>query len=316
MINLFVGDNDFLIKQKINSWKKIFVEKYWELNLIHIKNFLDFWINEILNNLTTAWFLWEKKLIIIDKLPSNSKNNSKELEEEITKILDKIPENNIVIFNSISPDKRSKFYKTLIKKADKIEEFYIKSEEDIFKLIEKKYKNKISRNWIYKIIKYKNKNFSKIILELEKLLIYYDYIDEKIIEKNIIPELEESIFILIDNILQKNIKLVLENFKIIINHSNIYQFYNWILANLRNTIYIQKLKNLNISSSEIINKLKLWNKSFLVNKKYNLNFWNLKKLYFDLIEVEKKMKTWKLLWTTEKEFIFELEKIFLKNLSK
>jgi hypothetical protein len=48
----------------------------------------------------------EKKLIIIDNIPTNSKNKNPLLEEEIAKILEKIPETNIIIFNSISHDKR------------------------------------------------------------------------------------------------------------------------------------------------------------------------------------------------------------------
>jgi DNA polymerase III delta subunit len=76
------------------------------------------------------------------------------------------------------------------------------------------------------IIKYKSKNYTKIISELEKLFITYDFIDEKIIRENITPELDESIFVFIDNILSANIKLVLKNLEIILSNSNIYQFYN------------------------------------------------------------------------------------------
>jgi len=51
----------------------------------------------------------EKKLIIIDNYPVNSENkNSKVLEKQefLEKIVDNIPENNIVIFSSSNIDKR------------------------------------------------------------------------------------------------------------------------------------------------------------------------------------------------------------------
>ena len=314
MINLFIWDNNFLIKEKVFWWKKLFLKKYWELNVIHIKNFTDFEIKDIMWNILTPWFMGEKKLIIIDNIPWNSKEKNPLLEEEILKNLEKIPETNIIIFNSTSPDKRSKFYKQIIKKADKTEEFSTSSEYDLISNLEKKYSTKISRAWIVEIIKYKTKNYTKIISELEKLFITYDFVDEKIIKKHIIPELEEIIFVFIDNILDSNLKLVLKNFKIILNNSNIYQFYNWLLANLRNTVYIQKFKKLKIPKSEIVNKLKLWNKAFLIDKNYKLNYKKLEKLYLDLIDLDWKMKTGKLIWTSEKEFIFWMEKIFIENL--
>lgn len=314
MINVFIWDNDFLIKEKVFSWKKLFLEKYGDMNIVHIKNPVDYEISDILWNLLTPWFMLEKKLIIIDDIPANPKNKNPLLEEEITKILDKIPETNIIIFNSSSADKRTKFYKNLLKKADKLENFSTSSEFDLIKNLEKKYSSKISRNGLNEIIKFKWKNYSKIILELEKLFITYDFVDEKIIREHIIPELEESIFTFIDNVLWNNLVLVLKNFRIIIWNTNVYQFYNWLLANLRNTVYIGKFKKLKISQVEIVNKLKLWNKAFLVWKNYALNYEKLEKLYFDLIDLDKKMKSWKLIWSSEKEFVFSMEKVFIENL--
>jgi len=46
-----------------------------------------------------------------------------EKQDFLESLLEKIPENNIVIFSSSSPDKRSKFYKKLKKIATKVEEF-------------------------------------------------------------------------------------------------------------------------------------------------------------------------------------------------
>ncbi len=314
MINLFIWDNDFLIKEKVFGWKKLFLEKYGEYNIIHIKDFFDFPISHILGDLVTPWFMGEKKLIIIDNIPPTAKSKNAILEEEIANVLEKIPETNIIIFNSVSPDKRWKLYKLLIKKADKVEEFSTENEYDLSKNLAKKYGKKISRGGINEIIKYKTKNYTKIISELEKLFITFDFVDEGIIREYIIPELDESIFVFIDNILASNIKLVLKNLKIILANSNIYQFYNWLLANLRNTVYIGKFKQLKIPDSEIVNKLKLGNKAFLVKKNHKLNYKKLEKLYLDLIEIDSRMKTGKLIWTEEKDFIFELEKILIKNI--
>jgi DNA polymerase III delta subunit len=77
------------------------------------------------------------------------------------------------------------------------------------------------------------------------------------IKEFIAPELEESIFQVIDDILNKNIVGSLSKIKTILNDTNIYAFYNNLLANLRTSVYISKLKNLKTPTFEISNALNL-----------------------------------------------------------
>jgi hypothetical protein len=86
-----------------------------------------------------------------------------------------------------------------------------------------------------------------------------------------------------------------------------------LLANLRTSIYISKLKNLKTPTPEISNALNLWNRAFLVNKNNKISHKKLENLYISLINLDKKMKGWKLLWTEEKDFIFEVEKCILES---
>jgi hypothetical protein len=110
-----------------------------------------------------------------------------------------------------------------------------------------------------------------------------------------------------NNIYEAKIKI-----DIILNQTNIYAFYNNLLANLRTTIYIAKLINLWVKTIEIAQILDLWNRSFLINKKYRLSYNNLKKIYINLLNIDKKMKSWKLFWTEESDFHYEIEKQILK----
>jgi DNA polymerase III delta subunit len=83
----------------------------------------------------------EKKLIIIDDFPLKTSDKNPELNEKqdfLESLLEKVPENNIVIFSSANPDKRSKFYKNLKKVATKIEEFNTNS-DDLFSIINSRY---------------------------------------------------------------------------------------------------------------------------------------------------------------------------------
>jgi DNA polymerase III delta subunit len=93
------------------------------------------------------------------------------------------------------------------------------------------------------ILRYEGNNLSKIIQEIEKLLIIYNFIDEKEIIENITPELEEDIFQIINEILNLRIINAIEKIEILTNETNIYAFYNNFLANLRVSIFIMKLKN-------------------------------------------------------------------------
>ena len=316
MIYLFTWNSDFLVREKTLNWKKLFSEKNWDFNLVHFKDLLDSDNNQISENLLSEGFMWEKKLIIIDNYPINSENKNskaKEKEEFLEKIIDKIPANNIVLFSSSNIDKRAKFYKNIKKIADKIEEFNTKSDNDISDILSKKYYWKIDFASINLLVRYKWWNLEKSISEIEKLLITREKINQWDIKQFIAPELEESIFQVIDDILNRDKVSALTKIKHILADTNIYAFYNNLLANLRTSIYISKLKSINTRTPEITHALSLWNRWFLVNKNYKISHKHLENLYISLVNLDKKMKGWKLMWTEEKDFIFEVEKCILES---
>lgn len=316
MIYLFTWNSDFLVKEAVQNWKQMFNSKYWDFNLIHIKNFDTVDENFLTMNLTTSSFFNQKKLVIID---IESKTNDNEViieekenlkEELLLKLLEKIPNENIILINIVNPDKRKKFYKTILKLAE-VKEFNEKP-EDLQSKILNKYNWKISKQAIDTLILYKSKNLTKIISEIEKLIITFDYIDKKEIVENIMPELEESIFQVVDNILNLDITNAIKKIEIILNDTNVYAFYNNLIANLRTNIYIYHLKKLGKSSQEIGKILELWNKEFLVNKKYRISYNQLKKLYIDLVNVDKRKKMWLIIWTEDSDLKNEIDKCFLK----
>jgi hypothetical protein len=49
----------------------------------------------------------------------------------------------------------------------------------------------------------------------------------------------------------------------------------------------------------------------LINKNYKINHNKLIKLYTNLVNIDKKMKSWKLNGTEESDFKFELERVLL-----
>ena len=307
MLYFFTWNSDFLVKEQVKAWKDRFISKFWEFNLVHIKNIEIVDNNFLIENITSTSFLSEKKLIIIDL----DEKVSDEKQNFFIKLLNKIPDDNIILFNTVNSDKRTKLYKEL-KKQSEFKEFNTKDESDLHSIISNKYWNKITPKWINTIIKYKSWNLNKIISEIDKLLIIFSKIDSKEIIEHIVPELEESIFQIIDNLLNKETLIALKKIDTILNDTSIYAFYNNLIANLRTSVYIKKLKKIKKNSSEISNILNLWNRTFLINKNNKINYNELEKLYINLIEIDKKMKSWLLNWTEESDFRFELEKVLIK----
>ena len=306
-IYLFTWNSDFLLNDAISKWKKQFSDKYWEINLSHYKDLNIVDKNILKSEALSTSFFSEKKLIIIDL----NNDLDEDFENFLLSILDKKDENTIIIFNFLSPDKRKKFYKNLVKISE-IKEFDIKDENDIKKIILSRFWNIIDNDAIDLIIKYKAKNIKKIFSEIEKLSIMNNQIKKEDIEKNIVPELEESIFDIVNLLLNKEKIESIKRIDILLNEVNIYQFYNSLLSNLRVTVYIQKLKKYNIPQSEIWKILNLWNRRFLIEKNYKIKYDELSKFLINLVKIDKKMKTWKLISSDEDSIRYEIEKNILK----
>ena len=305
---IFTWNSEFLITEALNKWKKQFIEKYSDFNLIHLKEIKNLDKNILKDAiLSGSLFSSEKKLIILDI------NNDiwDELEDFLIKNLEKKPQENIIILNYFLPDKRKKFWKN-IKNISEIKEFNLENEEDTKKIINSKFSWKINLEAINTIIKYKSNKINKIIPELEKLIITKDFITKIDIEENIVPELEESIFQIIDLVLNKQIPEAVDKINIILNETNIFAFYNNLLSNLRTSLFILKLKQEKKTQSEISKILDLWNRSFLIGKNYKVNFYELKDLYINLVNIDKNMKTWKLVSSEEEDIKFEIEKYLIK----
>lgn len=305
-IYLFTWNSDFLLNDAISKWKKQFSDKYWEINLSHYKDLNIIDKNILKSEALSTSFFSEKKLIIIDL----NNDLDEDFENFLLSTLDKKDENTIIIFNFLSPDKRKKFYKNLVKISE-TKEFNIKDENDIKKIILSRFWNIINDDAIDLIIKYKAKNIKKIFSEIEKLSIINNQIKKEDIEKNILPELEESIFDIVNLLLNKEKIESIKRIDILLNEVNIYQFYNSLLSNLRVNVYIQKLKKYNIQQSEIWKILNLWNKSFLIGKNYKIKYDELLKFFINLVKIDKKMKTWKLISSDEDSIRYEIEKNIL-----
>ncbi len=315
MIYLFTWNSPYLIREKTLTWKNLFIEKNGEFNLVHFKDIVQIDNNHITETLTASGFMWEKKLIIIDDFPLSADKKTTQAQSKqdfLENVITHIPESNIVIFSSCSPDKRGKFYKKIKKIATKVEEYNTSWEQDIIAKVHNIYPNTISPDGLNLLIRYKSSHLEKVLSEIEKLAITKEQISIDDIKRHVSMELEESIFELINLITQKNIPWAISAFKILSSTTNIYALYNNLIANLRTSVYISRMKHLKVPIPQITSLLNLWNRGFLVTKSSKINHSELQSLYITLVSLDKKMKSWKLLWTEEKDFQFEIEKALLQ----
>lgn len=306
MLYLFTWNNQYLVKEELKKWKVRFLEKYWEFNLNHIQNIDELDKSAISENLLSTSFFSEKKLVIIENIEKIEKDE--QIKEYFLSILEKIPENNIILLTSNSLQERSLLYKKCLEVWE-VKRFDIKNTYETKLYIEKRYNSKIDSRAIDKIIAYKSNNLAKIINELDKLFITKDKITEKDIIDYITPEFEETVFIFVDKLLNKDKSWVFSDLDIILENTDIYAFYNMLLWNLRNFAYIQFFKKWWYKKADIVSNLNLWNRWFLVDKSYKTNYDELINLYEKLIDFDKNMKYWKLIWSTKDDLKYELQKV-------
>lgn len=328
MIYLFTWNNDYLIGQEVLRWKNSFIEKHWEENITYISSLDSSTINTICETLTSRSLFAEKRLVILSWFPYSWDkwfSGAVDLEERILSLIGDLPDEVLLVLLSISPDKRKKWWKTISKIA-KVKEFSVSWDDEVTSILTEKYRWVIEPNALRRLVLIKWGNLQKSISEIEKLLVSplrklidEDRGDYKIISKDIdtyiLPEFEESIFVFIDTLLNRDGKKIFSELNVLINSSNLYAVYQSILANLRVFLYIELLKTQRISWKEIWDILKLWNRAFLIQKKHKSSYKSIAHLYENLVIFDKNMKFWKFTSSEPQDMQRELENVFLKFLA-
>lgn len=314
MIYFFTGNNRYLIRQEITRWKQWYIQKYSESSLSHITSLQKVELQELRETLLWRSFLSEHRLVIIEDFPFSTEKVfawASDMEDFLLSQLEYIPDENIVIFASVSPDKRGSAYKKL-QKLSEVKLFNLENTQDAEAHLRKLYSQVIEREALSELLTYTWGNYELARSEIEKLLLTRETISKADIVAHVIPSFDVSIFVLIEAILQKNTQKIFEHLAVILENSNYYALTQSLLANLRIHIYIDLLKLKKIPAREIGEILTLWNKAFLIGKNHKATYWELKQLFFDIIQLDTHMKQGKLFSSDPEDMISELEKVFLR----
>lgn len=300
-IFFWTGEN-FLIDEKIFQWKKIFLEKHWEMNYEKI-SFPEASFQEILTSITSAPFLAEKRLVVVKWLPYSSeikereKFSDNELENFLA-TLETIQEDTILVFVSPKSDKRTKIFKWIQKIAKK-EEFSHpdkKISEWVKNFCDRK-KINISEKNISFLLWFTWKNLYNIVNELKKLKNFslWNEISQSDIEKNILDNSEVNIFkitALISSWDSKKAYLELQD--LMRAGEEMHYIFNLLIRQFRLLLACFDLKDL--PSSEIWKTLWIapFAASSLKKQVWNFSLEQLLEKNKKCYEIDKWIKTWKI----------------------
>jgi DNA polymerase III delta subunit len=147
-IFLIIGPEPLQFYEQVQSFSSQAKEKYGEFAFYSI-SYKENSLSEILQEIVSPAFFGGKKIVKIEHFPpspekySSKKNeeeesnekkkfnkDKKKTEEEFVKSLEQAPEDTVVIFTSLNPDKRTFLYKAIAKLAKKTYEFPLANEKN------------------------------------------------------------------------------------------------------------------------------------------------------------------------------------------
>lgn len=231
-------------------------------------------------------------------------------------LLENIPklwDDTIVLVVSYDIDKRKSPYKKLKALADIHRIFDEVEKEDDFSKLQKLFGLYFVAWALQYLYNYCWKKYILCYHECRKLSLSCESIDIHYIKKYASGSLDNTIFHLVDAYLfadKKDFFLICTR---LMDSGNVYLIYKSFLSNLRTLLYIYHLKSKKYSASEITNILDLGKRSFIVQKKIARNYEEISKLYFDLVEFDSKVVTWKMQTTNEEELKIHWRAIFLHH---
>lgn len=276
-IYLLFGEELFLLENSLKRIKTLFGEKIKGINYITID---DTNINEIISDIETPAFGYEKKLIIARNtgiFNKEGKRKNTELAKLKEKISNYIKENIktinksiILVFVEEDADSKQELYKAIEKLGIVCKFDYQKpiQIEKRIKAICGGYKVEIDDSTLRYFIECCGTNMQELVNEIRKLIEYAGEdgkIQKEDIDKLSIKKLESIIFDLTDNLGKKDIARALEVLKNLIYSKEPLQKILITLYNHFKKLYILKLALKN--NKDIIQSLNLKpNQTFLVNK--------------------------------------------------
>lgn len=273
---LFYGQEEYLLEESVKKIKKSFIELLEGINLIRVDESN---VNQLISNIETPCFGFDKKLIIVKNSGLLKKQGKKKnvyisslvdnISEYIKENIDNIKQDNVIVFIEEEVEK-NKLYK-VIEECGKVCNFEPEKLPNLIKRVKSialAYKVQISDENAKYFIECCGTRLQDIINELRKLIEYVGAngeIQKQDIDMLTIRQIDSVIFDLTDSLGKKDIKKAMEVFYNLIYQKEPVQKILVTLYNHFKKLYIVKIAQ--SSNENIVEALKLKpNQGFLVSK--------------------------------------------------
>lgn len=273
---LFYGQEEYLLEESVKKIKKSFNELLEGINLIKIDESN---VNQLISNIETPCFGFDKKLIIVRNSGLLKKEGKKKnayisglvdkISEYIKENIENIKKDNVIVFIEEEVEK-NKLYK-VIEECGKVYNFESEKLPNLIKRVKSialAYKVQISDVNAKYFIECCGTSLQDIINELRKLIEYVGEngeIQKQDIDVLTTKQIDSVIFDLTDSLGKKDIKKAMEVFYNLIYQKEPVQKILITLYNHFKKLYIVKIAQ--SSNEDIVDALKLKpNQGFLVSK--------------------------------------------------
>lgn len=299
---LFFGEDAFSVLEKSTLWKKKFIEKYGDLNVITLLG-EEMSAADLQTALESYPFLSEKKLILVtDFLRDGSEDDLK----EVVDLIENVPDFAVLVFvESAKPDARKALYKKLTK-IGQIEEFKAKTGATLNRWISEKAQRLglvLSPSDTEYLGDIGGGNLWQINNELQKLKLFAGDkpVNREIIDQVVSKNLTSSIFKLTDYLGAKRLRDAMDSLGILVESGEeIVGMFYMLVRHFRLMAQVKSLLDRGERPGDIAKIMKEhpFVVSKLVGQAAGFSAETLRRIYSELLEIDSGFKTGRIRITT------------------
>lgn len=310
---LFYGEDAFSVLEKSTLWKKKFIEKYGDLNVISLLG-EEMSASDLQTALESYPFLSEKKLILVsDFLRDGSEDDLK----AVVDLIDNVPDFAVLVFvESAKPDARKALYKKLAK-IGQLDEFKAKTGITLNKWVADKaakYGLILSSSDVEHVGEIGGGNLWQINNELQKLKLYAGdkKVDRAMIDQVMSKNLTSSIFKLTDYLGAKRLRSAMDSLTILVESGEeVVGMFYMLVRHFRLMAQVKSLLDRGERPGDVAKIMKEhpFVVSKLVTQADGFSADTLRKIYKELLDIDSGFKTGRIRITTldNSELVRELQ---------
>jgi DNA polymerase-3 subunit delta len=316
---LMVGEDSFSLLQEVARWKQAFVEKYGETDLEELDG-SSAPIEQIISSIASLPFLSEKRLVILKNFLSSQKAD---LANELLAHVEKLPETTVlVLVETEEPDKRTSIFKKLSTLATN--RLFLKPKgAQLTTWIQRRseaHGAQISSSAAAALAATVGDNLFTLDNEIQKLALYSrgGLITPQMIDELVAGNVQQSIFLLTDQLAQKNYSAALKTLRTLQEQGEDPAFiFSMIVRQFRLILEMKALSEQNLPAPMMARKMGVH--PFVVSSslRFTKNFTHqqLRNMLAQFLELDQRLKTGliPLKPREEDQYLLALELILLKN---